>query len=46
MIDLLFSDPAIFLLTSLGLAVTTLSIVRDARSQHERTRAEGVRVEV
>ncbi len=44
-IEMLLSDPAIFLLTSLGLAVTAVSIARDARTQHERSRAEEIRVE-
>ncbi len=44
-IEMLLSDPAIFLMTSLGLAVTALSIVRDARTQHEQSRAEEIRVE-
>ncbi len=34
MLDLLLSDTAILALSCLGLVVTTLSIVRDARAQH------------
>ncbi|HZP95896.1 MAG TPA: hypothetical protein VFC31_06130 [Candidatus Limnocylindria bacterium] len=44
--ELVLSDPAIFLMTSLGLVVTAVSIVRDTRSQRERTRTEEARVEV
>ena len=36
MIELLMSDVAILVFTSVGLAVTAASIVRDARSQHQR----------
>jgi len=45
-IELLLSDPVIFLMTSVGLAVTAVSIVRDARSQRERAGADELRVEV
>ena len=33
MIELLTSDPAIFLVTATGLVVTAVSIVRDTRAQ-------------
>jgi hypothetical protein len=36
MIEILTSDPAIVLLSSLGLMVTAASIVRDTRTQHAR----------
>ena len=35
MLDLVTSDGAILVLTTVGLALTGLSIVRDARAQHE-----------
>ena len=37
MIEILTSDSAIFLLSSLGLMVTAVSIVRDARTQRAQT---------
>ena len=36
MIEFLTSDPAMFLMCGIGLVMTTLSIVRDTRSQRER----------
>lgn len=36
MIELLTSDPAIFLMCGVGLVMTTFSIVRDTRSQRDR----------
>ncbi len=42
---ILDSDIAIFLLSTIGLAVTTVSIVRDTREQRERVATEKVRVE-
>jgi hypothetical protein len=44
-IEMLLSDPVIFLATTVGLCVTALSIVRDTRSQRARSRTEEVRVE-
>jgi hypothetical protein len=40
MIEILTSDPAILLFTSLGLAATAVSIVRDTRTQRARTKVE------
>ena len=37
MIEFLTSDPAIFLLSSMGLMVTAVSILRDTRTQNVRT---------
>jgi len=37
MIEILTSDPAILLFSSLGLVATAVSIVRDTRTQHPRT---------
>ncbi len=45
MIEMLLSDPVIFLMTSVGLVATGVSIVRDARSQRERLLAEDAGVE-
>lgn len=36
MIEFLTSDPAIFLMCGVGLVMTTLSIVRDTRTQRQR----------
>jgi hypothetical protein len=36
MIEILTSDPAILLLSCVGLAATAVSIVRDTRTQRER----------
>jgi len=44
MIEILTSDPAILLLSCVGLAVTAASIVRDTRTQRDES-AEKVPVE-
>ncbi len=36
MIEFLTSDPAVFLMCGVGLIMTTLSIIRDTRTQRER----------
>ncbi len=38
MVELLTSDPAILLFSSVGLVATAISIVRDARAQREAQR--------
>ncbi len=40
MSELLMSDPAILAFSFFGLAVTAISIVRDARAEHARPVAE------
>lgn len=44
--DILGSDAAILLLTTVGLAVTTVSILLDTREQRERVPADKVRARV
>ncbi len=43
MIEILTSDPAILLFSSLGLVATAVSIVRDTRTQHSRTTVRKLR---
>jgi hypothetical protein len=45
MIEILTSDPAILVLSCVGLAATAISIVRDTRTQRERS-SEDLRLEV
>lgn len=45
MLELLTNDSVIFLLGAVGLASTAVSMLRDARDQHERVAQTRVRVE-
>lgn len=46
MIEFLTSDPAIFVMASVGLVATGISIVRDARAQRQRASIQELPVAV